>query len=267
MRIRTLLLVLALAGCGGPVEREFSRSTPSLNVADAALRGGSAQVALQVASGVLASSPNNAEALTIQGDAQTMLGRTDAAITSYEQALRADKDMIRAKIGLGRLRLGNDPATAERLFLEVLGKDPRDTTALNNLGIARDLQGHHAGAQSAYRQALGINPELHAAQVNLALSLAMSGRGSQAIPLIQPLATQPGATRKLRHDYAAVLAMSGRRAEAEAILQGDLTPAEVRQAMAEFDARAAAQQPPTPVPAAATQSPPAASGTGRRAAP
>ncbi len=252
MQIRTLLLVLALAGCGGPIEREFSRSTPSLNVADAALRGGSAQVALQVATGVLSSSPNNAEALTIQGDALTMLGRPDQAATSYEQALRSDKDMIRAKIGLGRLKLGNDPATAERLFLEVLSKDPRDTTALNNLGIARDLQGQHAGAQSAYQQALGVAPDLHAAQVNLALSLAMSGKGAQAIPLIQPLASQPSATRKLRHDYAAVLAMSGRRAEAEAILQVDLTPAEVRQAMAEFETRAAAQQRPMPVPAAAT---------------
>ena len=266
MQIRTLLLVLALAGCGGPIEREFSKSTPGLNVAEAALRGGSAQVALQVATGVLSSSPNNAEALTIQGDALTMLGRQDQAAASYEQALRSDSDMIRAKIGLGRLRLGSDPATAERLFLEVLGKDPRDTTALNNLGIARDLQGHHSGAQSAYRQALGINPELHAAQVNMALSLAMSGKGAQAIPLIQPLATQPSATRKLRHDYAAVLAMSGRRAEAEAILQVDLTPAEVRQAMAEFEARAAAQQRPMPVPASASQSPPGPAGAGQGSA-
>ena len=62
-----------------------------------------------------------------------------------------------------------------------------------------------------------VKPEAHAAQVNLSLSMAMSGQGAQAIPLIQPLASVPGASRKLRHDYAAVLAMSGRRAEAEAI--------------------------------------------------
>ena len=247
MRIQTIALLLALSACGGPIEREFSRSTPGLNVAEAALRGGSPQVALQVSSGILSSSPNNAEALAIQGDALTMLGRQDAAIGAYEQALRSDKDMVRAKIGLGRLRLGSDPAESERLFLEVLQKEPRETTALNNLGIARDLQGNHAGAQSAYRQALGINPELHAAQVNLALSLAMSGQGSRAISLIQPLATTPGATRKMRHDYAAVLAMSGRRAEAEAILSADLTPAEVRQAMAEFEQRAAQQPAPTPL--------------------
>lgn len=244
MRVPTLILVLALAGCGGPIDREFSRSTPGLNVAEAALRGGSPQVALQVVSGVLSSNSKNAEALAIQGDALTALGRQEAAISSYENALGSDKDLVRAKIGLGRLRLGSNPADAERLFLEVLQKEPRETTALNNMGIARDLQGNHAGAQSAYRQVLGINPEAHAAQVNLSLSMAMSGQGAQAIPLIQPLASVPGASQKLRHDYAAVLAMSGRRAEAEAILSVDLSPPEVRQAMAEFDARAAAQPAP-----------------------
>lgn len=232
------MLLLALAACGGPIERELSPSAPGLNIADAALRGGSPQVALQVVSGVLSNSPDNAFALAIQGDALTLLGRPEAAAGSFERALRVDSGSTRAKIGLGRLRLGTDPADAERLFLEVLQKEPRDTVALNNLGIARDLQGRHAEAQVAYRQALGLNPELHAAQVNMALSLAMSGQGARALPLIQPLASAPGASRKLRHDYAAVLAMSGKRAEAEAILGADLTPAEVRQAMAEYEAKA-----------------------------
>ncbi len=239
MRTPTLLLLLALTACGGPVERELSPSSAGLNVAEAALRGGSAQVALQVAGGILANSPSNVGALEIQGDALTMLGRHDAATGSFERALSLDSGSTRAKIGLGRLRLGTDPADAERLFLEVLGKEPRDVVALNNLGIARDLQGRHADAQAAYRQALGLNPELHAAQVNLALSLAMSGQGARALPLIQPLASAPGASRKLRHDYAVVLAMSGKRAEAERILAADLTPEEVRQALAELDAKAA----------------------------
>jgi Flp pilus assembly protein TadD len=243
MKARIALLLLALAACEGPIGRELSPQAPGLNVADAALRGGSPQVALQVASGVLARSPNNASALAIQGDALTMLGRHEAAIGSYEEALRADAISTRAKLGLGRLKLASDPAASERLFLEVLQREPRETTALNNLGIARDLQGHHAGAQSAYRQALGINPDFHAAQVNMALSLAMSGQGDRALPLIGPLASQPGATRKMRHDYAAVLAMSGRKEEAERILGADLTPEEVRQAMAEFELKAKQARP------------------------
>ena len=50
--------------------------------------------------------------------------------------------------------------------------------ALNDLGIARDLQGRHTDAQTAYRSALGVDPDMRAAQVNLALSLAMSGQST-----------------------------------------------------------------------------------------
>jgi Flp pilus assembly protein TadD len=237
MRTRTLMLLLTLAACGGPIDRQLSPAAPGLNVAEAALRGGSPQVALQVVATVLASDPDNVFALTIQGDALTTLGRHDAAIGSYDRALRIDANATGAKMGLGRLRLPTDPMEAERLFLEVLQKEPRDAAAWSNLGVARDLQGRHGDAQAAYRQALGLNPESHAAQVNLALSLAMSGQGARALPLIQPLASAPGASRKLRHDYAAVLAMAGKRAEAERILGADLTPEEVRQVMAEFDAK------------------------------
>lgn len=229
-----LLAALLAAGCSGSVGSEFSGSSTNVNVADAALRGGSPQVALQLVTGILAKDPDDVAALTIQGDALTLLGRTDAAAGSYEKALARDSSSARAKLGLARLRLATDPATAERMLLELLQRTPRDTAALNNLGIARDLLKRHADAQAAYRQVLGINPDFAPAQVNLALSLAMSGKGSEALPLIQPLATASGASRKLRHDYAAVLALSGRRADAERILSADLTPAEVNQVMAEF---------------------------------
>ena len=33
---------------------------------------------------------------------------------------------------------------------------PDTAVAANNLGIARDLQGHHPEAQAAYRRALGL---------------------------------------------------------------------------------------------------------------
>ena len=235
MKIRILALVLGLAGCADTGTSNLTFGTPGLNVADAALRGGSPQVALQVTVGILARSPDNVEALAVRGDALTMLGQYDDASASFSRALQRDRSSIRAKTGLGRLRLATNPAEAEILFLEVLQSNPRDTTALNNLGIARDLQGRHQDAQLVYRQALGINPDMAAAQVNLALSFAMSGQGASAIRLIQPLASSPNASMKVRHDYAAVLAMSGRREEAERILSVDLSPAEVRQVMAEFE--------------------------------
>lgn len=235
VKIRILALVLGLAGCADTGSSNLTFGTPGLSVADAALRGGSPQVALQVTVGILARSPDNVEALAVRGDALTMLGQFDDASASFSRALQRDRSSIRAKTGLGRLRLATNPAEAEILFLEVLQSNPRDTTALNNLGIARDLQGRHQDAQLVYRQALGINPDMAAGQINLALSFAMSGQGANAIRLIQPLASSPNASMKVRHDYAAVLAMSGRREEAERILSVDLSAAEVRQVMAEFE--------------------------------
>ncbi len=255
MKFRVLALVLGLAACADSGGSNPTFGTPGLSVADAALRGGSPQVALQVTVGILARNPDHVEALAVRGDALTMLGQFDGAAASFSRALQRDKSSVRAKTGLGRLRLATNPAEAEILFLEVLQSNPRDTTALNNLGIARDLQGRHQDAQLVYRQALGINPDMAAAQINLALSLAMSGQGASAIRLIQPLASSPNASLKVRHDYAAVLAMSGRREEAERILSVDLTPAEVRQVMAEFD-QAARRGNVAPVPPASPPAPP-----------
>lgn len=104
--------------------------------------------------------------------------------------------------------------------------------------MARDLEGNHTGAQEAYRHALGIDPQLTAAQVNLALSMAMTGNAADAVQMLRPMASNPGASPKLRHDLAAALAMAGKRDEAAHILSTDLSPDEVRQAL---DAYAAAR--------------------------
>lgn len=226
--LSALLLLSACSGSTSPLSRAWQSG---LDVGEAALQSGNPGIALQSAEAVLARTPGDANALLLKGDALTALGRFDDAVDAYNGALKSDPGSVRGRIGLGRIRLASDPAAAEALFLEAENREPRNTTALTDLGIARDLQGRHADAQTAYRQALGINPDLRAAQVNLALSMAMTGDGPDAVRLIRPLAEAPDASRKLRHDYAAVLAMTGQRAEAERILSTDLSPAETRQAV------------------------------------
>ncbi len=237
MRVAPLLLVLLLAGCGH-TQSEVSGLTPGVDVAQAALRGGSPQTALQLAGNVLARNPANEAALVVQGDALTELGRLDEARDSYSRALQSNSASVGAEIGMGRIRLTDDPAVASVLFLKALDHDPRNTRALNDLGVARDLQGDHAGAQQAYRRALGIDPQDSAPQVNLALSMAMSGSAADAVRVLRPMASDPNASRKLRHDLAAALAMAGDRDEAARILSKDLSPEDVRQAL---DAYAAAR--------------------------
>jgi Flp pilus assembly protein TadD len=178
---------------------------------------------------VLRDSPNNIRALEIKGDALTLLGDYDQAGQIFQALLAKDPNSARAGIGLGRVKLAKDPAAAEELFQRVLQHDPKNITALNNLGIARDLQGRHTLAQPAYREALAINPDLESAQVNLALSMAMSGQGPAAIKLLQAKATQPGAPSKVKHDYAVVLAMAGDRGRAERVLSDDMPPDQAHQ--------------------------------------
>ena len=121
---------------------------------------------------------------------------------------------------------------------------PGNAAALNDLGIARDLQGNFAGAITPYQQALLAQPGSIATEVNLGLSLALSGNGAQALQYLGPLAAGPDATAKIRENYAAALISAGRDDEARQVLSLDLPPDQVNSAMAGFTAVLANAQPP-----------------------
>jgi Flp pilus assembly protein TadD len=235
MRIALIAIVLLLAACGSQdTPRLDNNGQPGLNVARAALSGGSPDLALNVSNSILAKNPRNVPALLSQGDALSALGRLGEADASYAAALAADPGSVGAQIGLGRLRLGSDPAQAQLLFLGVLEHEPRNKVALNDLGIAYDLQGQHAGAQGAYRRALGVDPTMRAAEINLALSMALSGQATDAVHLLKPLASDPDASRRVHHNLAAALALAGDRQGAAGILSADMTPEQVDRALAAY---------------------------------
>jgi Flp pilus assembly protein TadD len=231
IRFTLVALVSVLAACSGHDESRLGNGQPGLNVASAALAGGSPDIALNVANGILAGDPGNVPALLTQGDAFNALDRSEQAEASYTKALASDPGSAEAQIGLARLELKSDPAKAQALFLRALQHDPGNKVALNDLGIAYDLQGEHARAQEAYRRALGADPTMRAAEVNLALSMALSGKATEAVRLLKPLASDPGASRRLRQDLAAALAMAGDKQEAAKILSADMTPEQTDRAL------------------------------------
>ena len=102
--------------------------------------------------------------------------------------------------------------------------------------MARDVQGHHAAAQDAYRLALGAAPAFTAAQVNLGLSLALSGNADEAVRQLRPLAAAPDAAPLVRQDLALALTLNGRKDEASAMLGHDMRPDQVREALDAFEA-------------------------------
>ena len=232
-----LMLITALAACSGGADRLAGGDT-SVQMGRAALSGGAPAIALQVGAGMLKERPQDPDALALQADALSALGRGVEAIPVYRQLLVLDPNSINAHIGLGRVLLATDAEGAEGEFLAVLAKAPNTPIAANNLGIARDLQGRHTEAQAAYRSALGMAPSMQAASVNLALSLSVSGRAAEAIPLLRPLAEAPSADSKTRQDLAVALAMAGDQAAAARLLGRDMSPAEVEVALRHFVALA-----------------------------
>lgn len=236
-------LLLLLAACSTPPrtvevapEVPLAKWNPSLHLADAASSAGAPGISLQISDQLLAKDPRDADAWVRRGDALSALGRSSEAGTSYTSAIEIKPRDTKALVGLGRVRLLQDPATAETLFARAATLDPHDAAAVSNLGVARDLQGHHAAAQEAYRTALGITPGSVAVQVNLGLSLALSGDPNGAVRLLRPLATAPGAAPRVRHDLALALALDGRRAEASTVLGADLPAEQLRGTLDGFEA-------------------------------
>jgi Flp pilus assembly protein TadD len=210
--------------------------TPSIGLADTALAGGAPGLALQISDQLLARNPRDTQALIRRGNALSALGRPSEAAGSFNNVLEIDSTSIPALLGLGRIQLSQDPAAAELLFAQVMIQDPRNGVALSNLGVARDLQGHHAAAQEAYRLALGVTPASVPVQVNLGLSLALSGDGAGSLKLLQPLAAAPGAAPRVRQDLALALTLGGHRNEASSVLSADLPADQVRGTLDGFEA-------------------------------
>ncbi|MCB8875895.1 tetratricopeptide repeat protein [Acidisoma silvae] len=229
-----LLLGLGLlAGCTAP---QPGTQLPGLNVGQAALDSGAPQIALRISTVKLAQSPNDIDALVMQGEAYSETGLPENALIDFNKALALAPDSIPARLGLGRLALATDPLKAETLFLAVVTEQPRNVAALNDLGIARDLQGHHAEAQKAYALALGVAPDARAPMVNLALSMALSGQASQARNLLAPLAAASDATPRVRQDYALASELTGDHATATQVLQSDMSPSQAQAALSGYDA-------------------------------
>lgn len=236
MRFVVICVVLILAGCSSQDPMQLSNRPPSLDVARAALSGGSAVVALNVTMGILATRPRDVAALLIQGEALVSLGREVEAETSFVKALEIEPGSINAKMHLARLRIHTAPAQAQAMFLSVLHDEPRNKGAMNNLGIVYDIQGNHVAAQATYRRALEIDPTMQATEVNLALSMALSGQAAAAVTILRPLANSPGAVSLIRQDLALALTLSGGSLEAARILEETMTPDQVQQALQAYGA-------------------------------
>ena len=236
------LLALTLAGCTGASPGPNTADANVLNVADAAVASDNPDMALSISQSVLAHDPDNLQALYHEGAAYYALDRCEDAMAAYRVALKVDPKSSEAETGIGRCLLRRNAIEAEQAFNAAVQDDPGNAEAFNDLGIARDLQGHYAAASDAYQQSLQVSPGMTATEVNLGLSLALSGQAADALEYLGPLATSDQATPKIRADYAMALYAAGRTEEARQVLSADLPPDKVNQEIGAFAALVAQPQ-------------------------
>lgn len=233
-RLSLTALTLAMAACGQLTPSAPPVNASVLNVADAALAGGNPDMALKVSQSVLAEDPNNLPALYHEAASYYATGRCEDATAAYTVALGLDPKSSPAETGIGRCLLNRNAIEAEQAFTAAVADDPKNAAALNDLGIARDLRGHFADAEKPYEQALLLAPGTLPTEVNLGLSLALSGNAADALQYLGPLATGDQATPKIRADYAAALFANGRPDEARQVLATDMPPEKVQAMLTAF---------------------------------
>lgn len=221
MRYIALIAVLLLGACSVAPPTLSGKS--GLHVADVAMANGSPMTALQIARTALESDPRNVQALVRVGEAQYALHQNGQAIETFRRTIAIDPSSSRAQIGIARIQLATNPVDAEATLRKALAREAGNAAALNDLGIAQDLQGKHEAAQASYRAALGVEPGLMSTQVNLGLSLALGGRAREGVQMLQPLGESPSSTPKVREDLAAALALAGDERSASDVLHVDLT--------------------------------------------
>ena len=156
---------------------------------------------------------------------QMRAGRTGEARRRLEQLLERDPGNLWGLDKLGSLELlTGDPARAERIYLDLMRRQPHRSHA-SNLGLARALLGHQAAAVEAYRQALALSPGHVTVLLNLAdAELALGREGEARAHYAQALAHLEGPilSPQDRMIRAQCLAHLGRVREAVELTQGTL---------------------------------------------
>ena len=151
------------------------------------MTGGSPEIAVNVARGILVREPFNVPAQMMLGNALYAMQLFPQAEASYATVLKTQPDNAPAHLALGRVKLAEqDPVAAEQQFRRAAQQEPRAET-FSDLGVALDLQQHSAAAQEEYRRSLKLDPNSAATRLNLSLSLLASGDRVGARAALQPL--------------------------------------------------------------------------------
>ena len=221
LRAAGLILTLALGGC--VTDRDVTGSiAPALPSSEASLRSYAAEWGRKhdADPGDRTASINYARALR----ALTQYAQASAVLESAAIQHPYDHEILAAygkALGdAGRLR-----EAAEVLARAHTPEHP-DWTILSAQGTVADQMGDHAAALGYYQAALKIVPGDPTVLSNLGLSYALAKQLPAAEDTLRQAAASQRADMRVRQNYALVLALEGKFAQAEAVARRDLSPSE-----------------------------------------
>jgi tetratricopeptide (TPR) repeat protein len=159
---------------------------------------------------ILASSPDDIEAVNALAIAQWNLGKTDAATTRLEEILKKFPASLRSAITLEQMKLRQkDLDGAEAVLQKAAVAEPKSPLPLLALGQLYLILHRAEKAESAYRGALQLDPNSGPALLAIAaLQLAVNHQ-DQAEQSLRQLASLPDT--KYAHVHSVYLYQTGKR--------------------------------------------------------
>lgn len=230
------ITLLALVGACGQVRDPGISADPAslVRMADRTRQAGDAGTAIGLYRRAHEVAPNDTAALLGLGAALMDAGAPQEALEAYSQVLKRQPDLAEALRGQANAYIA---LNLPRLALEPLGKlstartDPRTESAL---GLAHDMLGEHASAQTCYRRGLDVEPNALGLRNNLGLSFALAGDYPSAIATLRGVVETPGAGPRHRQNLALAYGLAGDAAGAAAVARLDLDEPAVKQNLAYY---------------------------------
>ena len=180
---------------------------------------------------LLASSPDNAEAIDTLAVAEFQLGKTEDATKRLEEALKKFPAHLQSSVALARLKLAQkDFSGAEAVLKQAVASAPQSSAAALALAQLYLLSRQPDKAEPQVRRALQLEPKNATALLSLAAVQIAGKRMSEAEQTYQQLSALPD--KSFRTVHAVFLYQTGKKdtaiAEMEKLAQADPADRTVR---------------------------------------
>ncbi len=238
-----LVTMLSLVGCGGLPKTEEqnnaddqrSKYAQALRMADNIGRNGDPAAARVFYERAAALQPNELEPQIGLAQSAAVAGNFAQSADAYRRTMALAPERTEFVYGYARsLLMSGETDRAIQQFTRYIGSKPEDPRGYIGLGIAHDISGAHAAAQTAYLDGLQAAPDNMALRNDLALSLALSDQSEDAIAILRELAQEPGLASRVGQTLSLVYAISGHMDDAVNLVRQQLNGGDARNTIAFF---------------------------------